>query len=523
MRDSSHPAMNVQGRTLAQLQPPSCSHEQGTGKLPSIQELLCHPTSAHNQEIAATDSIQSAEACYPENDGFKGHQQPPNTNTNKSLFRSSSSLLLQLPEINIQGQNPCNLPGGSLEGYSLNITKPPVSNIKRRPFGPYREAPEYHTEFNILHAFFKNPHLTVNLTRHLRVQDVLNLYCVSRNFHDIVNAQFTTVIKIQATRRAPQSAQLFPPRCYRRLCIRDPGERPHPVAEQADHGEIRTVPSFRWLKMICFREMVCHQIVVILAEDGIPLPGECIPVLKKIWLLMDIPDNARRVGLIQNRGFFTDSDLFFATLFFIKLDMRFNDPVNGLGKVGLRRMLLSQPSLSSLWKTLKRTILKSKLDVIEMFARWKHIPETEIANETVLGIPPQEIGLVQYEAWGRTTSRKLLQRPDDLVMKEAIRRGLKLHTKYSDMFLWGYIHPQTMHDISPKRMERYLPQLEGLEEELDRQDDEEHVALPKMVSTRVIQHRKEKGSLIPEYHQTDDDDEDDDYDDDDDNDVITNT
>lgn len=403
-----------------------------------------------------------------------------------------------------------------MKGFCLNITKPPLKDTRGRLSISCRDTSHHQKAFNILHAFFKHPHLTVNLTRHLRVQDVLNLYCMSKDFHDIVDAQFTTVIKTQASKRAPQSAKLFPPRCYRRLCIRDPGHRLHPVLEKAHHGEVRTVPSFRWLKMVCFREMVCHQILVILAEDSIPVPGECIPVLKKIWLLMDIPDNARRIGLIQNKGFFADSDLFFATLFFVKLDMRFNDPVSGIGKTGLRRMLMSQPSLSYLWRTLQRTLLKSKLDVIKMFARWKHIPETEVANGSVLDIPPQELGVVQYEAWGRTASRKLLQRPDDLVMKEAIRRGLKLHTKYSDMFLWGYIHPQSMQDIAPKRMERCLPRLEGLEEELDRQEDEEHVVIPKKVSTRVVQRSKGEQSPMTDYIQSDDEYSDHDDDDDDD-------
>lgn len=218
--------------------------------------------------------------------------------------------------------------------------------------------------FNIFQELVKRPELVIIFAKHLRVQELLILYSMSIPFNNIVSSRITTVIISQALTRAPDSARIFPFRCYEKLCIPDPGLRLHPIPGRALAGELRKVPSFRWLRMICYREMVCHDIMTIMAEDGVPIPPQCEPVIKKIWLLMDIPDNVRRIGLVQNSQIFTDEDLFFALLFFVKMDMRFTDPITGSGKDGMRRLMMSQPGMTVFWKSLKRTTLKCKMDVI---------------------------------------------------------------------------------------------------------------------------------------------------------------
>ncbi|KAL2375105.1 hypothetical protein RJ035_004853 [Blastomyces gilchristii] len=359
------------------------------------------------------------------------------------------------------GQTPCRGPG--LEGVRY----------------------QYEAPFNIFQEILKRPELALLVTRHLRVQELLILYRTSKDFHHVVNTRFTTVIQAQACARAPEAAKIFPPRCYAKLCIPDPGLRPHPVAKRAALGETRKVPSFRWLLMVCFREMVCHEIVTILAEDGVPVPDRCTSTMKKIWLLMDIPDNARRIALVQNHEIFTDVDLFFATLFFVKLDMRFTDPITGSGKDGMRRLLLAQPSLSMLWRTLKRTALISKLDVMRLFARWKYQLRQDQRGLSIFGVPAHEVGIVQYQCWGRTGNRVPLQRPDELLLKESIRRGLDLQQRYTDMFLWGYINPRTMQDYLPVLHKRQMERMEGLEELLVPVEDRGKVEVGKVVSKRV--------------------------------------
>ncbi|KAK2869684.1 hypothetical protein FQN49_003116 [Arthroderma sp. PD_2] len=342
-------------------------------------------------------------------------------------------------------------------------------------------------EFHIFQHIVRRPELVIMVAKYLRVQELLILYSISKPFHNIVRERITGVIVSQAQRRAFDSAQTFPFRCFSKFCFPDPAGRLHPIPAKAMAGEIRQVPSFRWLLMVCYREMVCHEITTIMAQDGVPVPDMCGAVLKKIWLLMDIPDNIRRIGLVQNPSVFTDLDLFFATMFFVKLDMRFTDPVTGSGKDGMRRLLMAQPGLTMLWKTLKRTALANKLDVVKLFVRWKYRPRPGEENQAILGIPPNEIGKMQYEAWGSKQSRVVLQRPDELILKESIRRQLNLQAYYTDIFLWGYINPATKENYPAKELTRTLDRLEGLEEILVSEEErtkEKFVIRPVSAQTR---------------------------------------
>ncbi|KAM5437494.1 hypothetical protein McanMca71_000893 [Microsporum canis] len=325
-----------------------------------------------------------------------------------------------------------------------------------------REVPK--TDFNIFQHLVKRPELVIIMAKYLRVQELLILYSISRPFHHIVRNRITGIIVSQAQRRAIDSAQLFPFRCFSKLCFPDPAGRPHPIPERAMAGEIRQVPSFKWLLMVCYREMVCHEIASIMAQDGVRVPDACISVLKKIWLLLDIPDSARRVGLIQNTSVFSNLDIYFGMMFFVKLDMRFTDPITGSGKDGMRRLLMAQPSLTMLWKALKRTALVSRFDIIKLFVRWKYRPPMGEIGQTIFGVPPNEIGMTQYEGWGKTQSRFLLLRPDELILKESIRRQLNLHLHYTNMFLWGYVNPITKNNVQPRAYPLALDRLEGLEE-----------------------------------------------------------
>ncbi|KLJ08956.1 hypothetical protein EMPG_15614 [Blastomyces silverae] len=418
----------------------------------------------HKLQVETLDSqavTQASSKCRGHQDGFASATEHAQSDM-LSLSNISQLFIMRNQKLeNCIGHAPCQAPG--LEGVRY----------------------QYEAPFNIFQEILKRPELTLLIARHLRVQELLILYRTSRDFHHVVNTRFTTVIQAQARTRAPEAAKIFPPRCYAKLCIPDPGLRPHPVAKRAALGETRKVPSFRWLLMVCFREMVCHEIITILAEDGVPVPDRCTSTMKKIWLLMDIPDNARRIALVQNREIFTDVDLFFATLFFVKLDMRFTDPITGSGKDGMRRLLLAQPSLSMLWRTLKRTALISKLDVMRLFVRWQYQPRQDQRGLSMFGIPAHEIGIVQYQCWGRTGNRIPLQRPDELLLKESIRRGLDLQQRYTDMFLWGYINPRTMRDYPPVLRKRQMERMEGLEELLVPLEDTGKVEAGKVVSKRV--------------------------------------
>jgi hypothetical protein len=289
-------------------------------------------------------------------------------------------------------------------------------------------------EFSILRAIVRHPQLVFHFANYLRVDELVSLYAISKEFHDMINTHLTTVILSQAIRRAPHSARIFPFRCYRKLCIGDPMGTRNP----ANPEEVRLIASFRWLRMALWRDSVVVKIMKLLANDGFGVPKHCELVIKKIWFLMDIPDNARRIGTIQNRQLWSDTDLFFATVFLVKLDMRFTHAMRGNGRDGMRRLLLAQPTLSLLWKVLTRVALQTPHDALQAFVRWKYHATHEEAQNYIFGVAPDEVGKMQYEGYGKVGSMARIQRPDELILKECVRRGLDMERHYFDIINWNY-------------------------------------------------------------------------------------
>ena len=193
------------------------------------------------------------------------------------------------------------------------------------------------------------------------------------------------------------------------------------------------------------------DILRMMAQEGHRFPRRTSWVLKKVWFTMDISDNGRRIGLIHNETFWGKKDLFLATMFFLKLDMRLTCPVRGNGEVGMRKMILGMRSLSFLWRVLRREELRHSLDVVRMIVRYEgKTPEGAAEGESVLGIPAEEVGMLQYEGWGMGGSRKKLMGVCDLVMREAFKRKLGLQRFYVDMMVYGYINKKTFEDIIRK-------------------------------------------------------------------------
>ena len=153
---------------------------------------------------------------------------------------------------------------------------PPPAFIYQRTNNP---------DFNIFPAFLLYPELCYHLATHLPLEDLISLYAISRDFHTILDNRFTTVILSQSLATCPESSRVFPFRCYAHLCRRDPvGRIPHPDPAKAKLGLVRAIPSFRWLRMVMWREAVVHEIMAIMAEDGCPLPRRCELALKRMWV-----------------------------------------------------------------------------------------------------------------------------------------------------------------------------------------------------------------------------------------------
>ena len=338
--------------------------------------------------------------------------------------------------------------GGRSLTHIQNPRTPPSSGrpaVRRRPNNWIDAGPPSHetnvNRFSIFTELLGHPELTFEFIKHLDVEDLVSLYAISKDFHTLVDRRFTATILAQSLDKAPESSRTFRFKCYKNLCIYDPAARPN--VEVA--GQIRDVPSFRWLRMILFREKVVDEIIACLAAEGHRLPKRASLVIKKIWFTMDIGDNHRRIGLIHNTSFWEDQDLNIATWFFMKLNMRLTDPVDGNGEIRLSQMIFAERSLSTLWKVLKRERVVTPYEMLQMYVRWTHRPARRHWGMRICGVPANAVGRGQLEGWG--VGREKLLRPDELVVREAIRRRLELDNEYLHMMLWGYIDPSTFEDI----------------------------------------------------------------------------
>jgi hypothetical protein len=280
-------------------------------------------------------------------------------------------------------------------------------------------------------------------SRQLELEDLISLYAISKDFHVHVDARFTATILSQSLDKAPESSRIFLFKCYHCLYMPDPASRPNEEIPTA----IRSVPSFRWLRMVLFREQVVAQIIRLLAYEGHHLPRGTSSAIKKIWFTLDVADNARRISLFHNAAFWTNRDLVLATMFLFKLDMRFTHPVNGAGETHLRNMMMAQRTLTVLRDVLQRKRMRTRLEMMRMYVLWRWIPRPANRHMTVLSVPPEKQGRLQYEGWG--AGSQLLLRPDELLLRESVRRQLPHLERFFDLALWGHIDDETFEDVQP--------------------------------------------------------------------------
>ena len=189
--------------------------------------------------------------------------------------------------------------------------------------------------------------------------------------------------------------------------------------------------------MVLWRQRVVDEIIALLQAHGLVMSASTPETLCKLWFMMDLPDNRRRIGLVRNTVIWDNGDLWRATEFFIKVDMRFTNPETGSGSGDLRKLMMAQKSLSTLWRVLKREECRTQLEVLRMAVRTHYIPPSH-KHLPILGVPPNRIGALQWEGYGSQPGKRLLQ-IHQLVMREAIRREVPLQKWYLDMALDGFV------------------------------------------------------------------------------------
>ncbi|KAI4203556.1 MAG: hypothetical protein LQ350_001746 [Teloschistes chrysophthalmus] len=295
----------------------------------------------------------------------------------------------------------------------------------------------------IFNQLLNLPELVFETIGHLPIPDLISLYAISKDFHRLANTRVTTMILSHAHALAPESARLFPFRCYRSLCLRDPANRRN-EAQKEHHPhfvEVRFVPSFRWLQMVVFREGVVEDFVACLEEEGLMLPPEgSTATIKKMWFTIDVPTNAQRSPLMHNEIYCTEEDLYLASLFITKLDMLLTCPLTGEGDLNLRKMLFGQRSFSTLASVLKRETMINEYEMFQMILRYDYeMDDAQLALRLpMLGVLFKEIGKLQYEGWGKNAG-VAFQQVDDLVNLECVRRGLDIGAHYLDMVFFGFV------------------------------------------------------------------------------------
>ena len=321
--------------------------------------------------------------------------------------------------------------------------------------------------FNIFDGMLLYPELCYQLALHLPVNDLISLYAISKDYHTILDTRITTVMVSIAEHLVPTGARVFPLRSYLHLSRRDPARRlPHPDPKLAALGVPRNVPSFRWLKMLLHREKVVHEIMALAAQRGVPFPRRCHEVLLKLWYILDIPDNPTRIGYVHVPNNMSDLDLYFGMCIMVKLDMLFNDPVGTEKRDGARRLILSQRSLTPLLLVLKREIWTTKIEILQEWIKYRYEPSERDKDECertgIMGVPLHECGMLKYPYWGE--SRKLaelrfeakkkgnndadwLLRPDQMIVREAVRRGLSFRGHVLRCLLFGYVDLKTLDDV----------------------------------------------------------------------------
>jgi hypothetical protein len=343
--------------------------------------------------------------------------------------------------------------GIELGVHSLVVQSEPLGQDSQLLVLEKQEVKQVKARRGFFSSLGNYPEVIMELAKHCRPKDFVNIYSISKDFHEIVNSYLSHNMLATSMEQAPESASVFKFKFYGNLCVPDPAGRSHPKKA----GEVRMVPGPRWLQMVVHREKTIRDILALMARQGHRMPKDMSLSLKKMWLIMDVSTSAHRVQLFHS-PYFTDKDIFNMQMFFVKLDMRFNDPIDGPGNDSLRKLMLGQRGLTPLCKLLKREIGLTPVEVIEMGIRYACHVQPQFRGLPLFDIPPEVIGVGHLEGWGKGKSHLL--RPDELVVREAVKRRLGLKNHIMGMMLWGYVDPVTAQNIPVTEEEKYISEEE---------------------------------------------------------------
>ncbi|KAK5709930.1 hypothetical protein LTR17_019318 [Elasticomyces elasticus] len=374
--------------------------------------------------------------------------------------------------------------------------------------------------FSLFNAFLHDNDLLMQLVSYLPIPSLISFYAISKPFHYLFNGSYIAFILANMRTWALGADMIYPWRYYAPLCIKDPRLRQKSSAVGKDvklkYQDMRDIPGLRWLQMVVWRQGVCKDMLIQLAAQGLRCPPGTLDAIRRMWFIMDFPLNSQRVSLMRSEEYISKATISRATMFFLKVDMAFTDPVGpvyaingphtnplvhlpqwqntGLVGCSLRALLTAERHFTPLWRVLRGVcpdpdepmIPIERLDILKLWIRHKyHLPEDtpeHVKHQSIFGVPWHEVGTAGMERTGIVTHksadgapktiinpgltslaaqnthreqqmlyphqkrivlpnvkpREVLLRPDELVMREGIRREMQLHTQWTRMMLWGF-------------------------------------------------------------------------------------
>lgn len=336
-------------------------------------------------------------------------------------------------------------------------------------------GPTYKPGFNLLESVCSSVWLAVEVAKHLRPSDIVNLYSTSKSFHDILDQHWQSSIVAWAEHMAPSSFRIFYWKFFGAYARTDPTgttwEAPGQFADAIPHPpwakrrpvteadkEVRSVPGLRYLAMLVKRDVRVRDILAKLARHGHRLPSKCHEAVKKMWLLMDLPTNTLRRAFIRSPELWTVEDIYNAQMFVTKLQMLFNEPVFGPDSPQAVETILGSPEgLTPLWQMLRGKKYTEVLEAIQMRVTYLATDQAirRYRNwEKHYDTPRWTLGRGHLEGWGMGNVH--LSRPDELLIEEAARRNLNLKDHLTYMTFWGHVDWRKRANLVPTEEEMYM-------------------------------------------------------------------
>lgn len=404
----NHPPSPAQGSSDVKLEDFSGNFQ------PALKET--HPTTSQQDGSSDSNANAAATAIHP--DANSGSSQSQHPVTNKAVSSED------VPQDSNAAAKREPMPGSE-------IGNPQNQNT-------------YDSGFRILLPLLGHPVVAILVTEHLHVQDIVQLQIASQAYRSFIVKYHPLIIRLQAGKNSPMASKLFPWRCYSKLWLQRAmiGFRLVPLTNDIpENSAIACLASFTWLQMIIHRENTVSSILDALRPAGYGVPRTFASAILKLWFLMDVPDNSRRLWTVRNRSLWTDLDLFMAIFFIVRIDMFVKIHRNNHSG-GQRRLIMAQPSLEFCHRVLTGRALTTNDELVRALIRWRYVPRHgEVFGQYLHGVPIPEVGRLQYEGYGRRRGPGVkLLRPDELILDEIRKRRLNTQEIYRRVFIYCQPH-----------------------------------------------------------------------------------